>query len=108
MSLSDLGRILKLPVQSVKNILNSGSPLERKDEEVRLRGHRKLRAQHLWYLLSDETLRSQAQNSLEERCVMFHRQFPEIKLSRAHLGAIYKKHGITRKVIKFVKTLKPH
>ena len=48
---------------------------------------------------SESTLRQQVGKSLEERCVLLHRAKPEIKIKRTTLAAIYKEHGVRKKVV---------
>jgi len=50
-------------------------------------------------LCSEDTLRDWAHLSLKQRAVMFHRTFPEIKISASLLQRTYKKYGIKFKFI---------
>ena len=43
---------------------------------------------------------SQTCYSLAERCKLFHRKYPEVKLSVSHLQRLYQKHNIKFKVIR--------
>ena len=43
---------------------------------------------------------SHAGYSLTERCKLFHRKYPEVKLSVSHLQRLYQKHNIKFKVIR--------
>ena len=43
--------------------------------------------------------------TLNQRAILFHRAFPEVKITASMLQKRYKKHGIKRKVISEVKTL---
>ena len=45
---------------------------------------------HIEYLCSPQTLTAWAHLSLKQRAVMFHRQFPELKISATLLGRTYK------------------
>jgi hypothetical protein len=51
---------------------------------------KKLDQHHLDYLCSQKTLREWAHLSLKQRAVMFHRTFPEIKISATLLQTTYK------------------
>ena len=65
------------------------------------RGHScKLMKRHIEYLINPATLNQWAGLSLIERSKMFHRRFPEITISRSHLGRIYHNHGIKFKVVR--------
>jgi MarR-like DNA-binding transcriptional regulator SgrR of sgrS sRNA len=66
----------------------------------------KLRREHVAYLVHRDTLQMWAAKSLMERVMLFHRTFPEIKISKLTLLRVYRSHGITRKCFRFVKTLK--
>ena len=59
------------------------------------------------FLTSQETLEKQVGRSLNERCVLFHRQFSLMKISTWKLAQIYKQHGIKKKVIKHTKLRTP-
>ena len=41
----------------------------------------KFAAHHIGYLLSERTLQEWAAKTLKERCVLFHRRFPEVSIS---------------------------
>ena len=43
-----------------------------------------------------------------ERCVLFHRQFPERRLNPTLLRKVYRMFGIKKKAIVYTKVLKPH
>jgi len=63
-----------------------------------------LSAQHLAYLASPMVLQKWASKTLAERVVLFHRRFGEAKISTQTLFHVYKKSGIKRKALRFVKT----
>jgi hypothetical protein len=64
---------------------------------------RRLKSRHLQFLLAEDNLKVWAHRPLSERCVLFHRQFPEVRISRVPLAKLYQRHGITLKRINFVK-----
>ena len=43
--------------------------------------------------------------NLTERCVLLHREMPDIKIKRSTLSKIYKDNGIKKKVIKKIKAV---
>jgi hypothetical protein len=45
---------------------------------------------------------------LAERCMLFHRAFPEVKITPSYLATIYRKNKIKRKAVKLVKSLPNH
>ena len=59
----------------------------------------KLKQEHIEFLCSQNTLKSWAHLSLAQRAVMFHRKFPEIKISASTLWRTYKRCGIKFKFI---------
>jgi transposase len=65
-----------------------------------------LSAQHLAYLVSPMVLQKWACKTLAERVVLFHRRFGEAKISTQTLLQAYKKSGIKRKALRFVKTMR--
>lgn len=65
--------------------------------------HRKLQEEHIQYLLAEDTINSWAHLSLKQRVKMFHRRFPELKISASTLHRAYKSHGVKYKYIQRVK-----
>ncbi len=59
---------------------------------------------YLFYL-DDSTLKKWADKTLEERAVLFHRSYPEVKIHPSYICRIYKKYRIKRKAIVQVKCL---
>ena len=45
--------------------------------------------------------------SLQARCMLYHRQFPERKISVTLLRKVYRLHGIRKKVIRWTKPIRP-
>ena len=68
-------------------------------EPLQRRQRKKLEQNHLNYLCSKRTLREWPHLSLKQRADMFHRTFPEIKISATHLQTLYKMCGIKFKFI---------
>ena len=66
----------------------------------------KFTAHHIGYLLSEQTLQEWAARTLKERCVLFHRRFPEVSISKSSLQKIYKENKVKRKVITYTKKKK--
>ena len=56
--------------------------------------------EHIEYIKNENTLREWAHLSLDQRARMFHRTFPEIKISSTLLAKTYKTLGIKFKFIK--------
>ena len=55
--------------------------------------------------MSQDTLQRWAAKTLDERVVLFHRQFGEVRISKATLVKIHGRHKISRKTFRYVKTL---
>lgn len=66
----------------------------------------KLEKCHLDFLLLESTLKTWSGYSIPERCLLFHRKFPDKRVSTSGLLRLYKKHGITRKKVRMFKTPK--
>jgi hypothetical protein len=66
----------------------------------------KFAAHHIGYLLSEQTLQEWAARTLKERCVLFHRRFPEVSISKSYLQKIYKDNKVKRKAITYTKKKK--
>ena len=49
---------------------------------------------------NESTLRKMAGKSLDERCILLHRDMPDVKIKGKTLSSIYKAHGIKKKVIR--------
>ena len=54
----------------------------------------KLRAEHISFLTSPFTLQKWACKTLVERVVLFHRSFPEIRISPRTLCEIYRRNKV--------------
>jgi len=66
----------------------------------------KLTSEHIGYLTSSHTLQKWACKTLQERVILFHRHFPEIKISPRTLCSLYKKNKISKKALRYVKMKK--
>ena len=66
----------------------------------------KFASHHIGYLLSEQILQERAARILKERCVLFHRRFPEVSISKSYLQKIYKENKVKRKVITYTKKKK--
>ena len=58
---------------------------------------------HIDYLTSESTLKSWVTRSIQERCVLFHRQFPDKFIKPWRLRFVYKQNLIKQKVINIAK-----
>ena len=58
---------------------------------------KRLSLEQVDFLRSPDTLKSWSGYSLEARCRLFHRQYPETKITRYLLHKLYQAYGIKRK-----------
>jgi transposase len=63
----------------------------------------KITDDHIEFLINKDTLDQQAGLSLDERVILFHRSFPEIKITQTTLARIYSKNGVKFKKINRIK-----
>ena len=104
--IKDIARMLRVSHQHVRSLLRS-DPSKPDYRRVVRRGPRaKLTAVQEAYLTHPFTLQKWACKTLSERVVLFHRQFPEVKITVPTLQKLYMRKGIKRKALRFVKTLK--
>ena len=52
---------------------------------------------------SEKMLKKMVGMSYTERCILLHKEMPEVRIKRTTLSRIYKEHKIKHKVIKKVK-----
>jgi hypothetical protein len=83
-----VSRLIKVGLQAIKD-----------NREILPLKRGKLEQHHIDYLCSHQTLREWAHLSLIQRARMFHRTFPEIKVSASLIQRTYKRQGIRFKFI---------
>ena len=77
---------------------------QRLQDKIQSRWRRsQLMQEHLNYLVDPGTLKSWAGRTLQERRVLFHRMYPDIKISLYHLRLAYKEAGVKKKMIRIKK-----
>ena len=67
--------------------------------EVTERKRQKFKGEHVAFLVDKQSLISQAHLSLKQRAKMFHRQFPDLRISANTIRRLYKQHRIKFKFI---------
>ena len=87
------------PVSTIRDLIKRGIVSKMNKLPIHRRKRSKLDQHHVDYLCSQRTLREWAHLSLIQRAVMFHRTFPEIKISATLLQMTYKMCGIKFKFI---------
>ena len=63
----------------------------------------KLTEAHISYLIDPTILQIWASYSLKERAQLFHRSFPELRISSSTIAKLYRQHGIKYKAIVRIK-----
>ena len=109
---ASIAKQVKRNADTVRQLIGQGLKDFNSKKEFKRAPRRKLAQQHLDYLCSHQTLTAWAHLSLQQRVVMFHRQFPELRISASLLLKTYKQHGIKFKFIKrgkkFIDFADPH
>ena len=96
---ASISRITKKPYSTVMALIKLGIEAKRSMLSIQRRKRKKLDQHHVDHLCSPKTLREWAHLSLKQRVVMFHRTFPEIKISATLLQTTYKQCGVKFKFI---------
>jgi len=96
--LATIAKILSLPFSQVKHVC-SRDVIAKNRRPKKAKVERVLEEQHIAFLTSQETLKAWTGYSLAQRCVLFHRRFPNKVMSAMSLCRLYKKHQIKRKVV---------
>ena len=103
LNLTSIATLIHLPVETVRRLLSVAIYWISSEKDLGSKPKSKLQARYKEYLLHPETLRAWAHLSLKQRAVMFHRQFPELKISASLLQRTYRAGGVRYKYIRKVK-----
>ena len=85
LNFASIAKVVRKPVSTVRDLIKRGIVSKMKKLPIQRRKRSKLNQQHIDYLCNQRTLREWAHLSLKQRTVMFHRAFPEIKISASLL-----------------------
>ena len=85
LNLASISRIMKKPLSTIRYLIKRGVESKMKIWSIQRRNRSKLEKHHIDYLCNQKTLREWAHLSLIQRAVMFHRTFPELKISSSLL-----------------------
>ena len=99
LNFASISKIMKKPLSTIRDLIKLGMESKMKKQPIQRRKRSKLEKPHLDYLCNQRTLREWAHLSLIQRSVMFHRTFPEIKISPSLLWRTYKQCGVKFKFI---------
>ena len=82
---ASISKVVRKPVSTIKDLIKRGIVSKMKKLPIQRRKRSKFDQHHVDYLCNQKTLREWAHLSLIQRAVMFHRTFPEIKISASML-----------------------
>ena len=82
---ASISKVVRKPVSTIRDLINRGIVSKMKKLPIQRRKRSRLDQHYVDYLCSKKTLREWAHLSLIKRAVMFHRTFPEIKISASLL-----------------------
>ena len=99
LNFTSIAKVVDLPVETVRRLLNVAKNWVSSDKDLLPKRRLKLEEHHKEYLLHPETLRAWAHLSIKQRAVMFHRQFPELRISATLLHRTYRANGVKFKYI---------
>ena len=101
-----IASLLGLPLAVICRMM-AGEPREKVIVAAARRKVRTLAAEHISFLTSHDTLVAWMPYSLLARTRLFHRQYPDKRISLRRLRAVYRAHGILKRRIKPHMTLTP-
>ena len=85
LNFASISKIIKKPLSTIRDLVKLGIESKLKELPIQRRKRMKLEIHHIDYLCNQKTLNEWAHLSLIQRTVMFHRTFPEIKISASLL-----------------------
>ena len=85
LNFASLSKITKKPLSTIRGLIKRGIESKLKDLPIQRRKRMKMETHYVDYLCNQTTLNQWAHLSLIQRTVMFHRTFPEIKISASLL-----------------------
>ena len=85
LNFASISKITKKLISTIRDLIKLGIESKLKALPIKRRKRMKLETHHVDYLCNQTTLNQWAHLSLIQRTVMFHRTFPEIKISASLL-----------------------
>ena len=85
LNFASISKVVRKPVSTIRDLIKRGIESKMKKLPIQRRKRSKLDQNHIDYLCSQKTLREWAHLFLMHRAVMFHRTFPEIRISASLL-----------------------
>ena len=112
LGISSIAKMTRISPESVRRLIQIGLAQQQRKEGIKVLARTKLSEEHIQFLSDDHTLNAWAHLSLAQRAVLFHRQFPELRVSPSLLHRTYQRLGIKFKQIrrgkKVIDFLDPH
>ena len=87
---ASIARVVQLSLESVRRLIMTALRNFHSKDATLAGPRRKLSQHHVDYLCSHQTLTAWAHLSLQQRAVLFHRQFPELRVSASLLQRTYR------------------
>ena len=111
MGYTSISRLTGIPCSTVrsrclrfeKSRTNANSMKNSDDSEKDEKGAYDLQQVHVDFLTAESTLKSWVSRSIEERCLLFHRQFPDKFIKPWRLRFVYRQNLIKQKSINIAK-----
>ena len=85
LNFASISKVVRKPVSTIRDLIKRGIVSKMKKLPIQRHKRLKLDQHYIDYLCNKKTLREWAHLSLIQRAVMFHRRFPEIKISASLL-----------------------
>ena len=103
MNYTSISRATGISVSHVKKLVSLQLSVRTTTLGITWKPRSKLRPEHIGFLASEETLTRWAHLNLHQRAVLFHRRFPELKVSASLIQRFYKRMKIRFKLVRRVK-----
>ena len=104
-SYSTIAKIVSTPYNTVQHLCRHA--LQPTKKQSLFKRIHELSQEHRDFLLKPLTLKQWAGLTLQERTVLFHRRFPDKRISTTSLRRLYLRNGVRRKKVRQVKVRPP-
>ena len=104
-SYSTIAKVVNTPYSTVQHLCRHA--LQPTNKQSLFKRIHELSQEHRDFLLEPLTLKQWAGLTLQERTVLFHRRFPDKRISTTSLRRLYLRNGVRRKKVRQVKVRPP-
>ena len=104
-SYSTIAKVVNTPYNTVQHLCQHA--LQPTKKQSLFKRIHELSQEHRDFLLEPLTLKQWAGLTLQERTVLFHRRFPDKRISTTSLRRLYLRNGVRRKKVRQVKVRPP-